>query len=579
MTRTIQRRRPSGAAALLLMSASALAIAACNPSDVTTGDGKPPKPKIEEALKPPVSTQPVPFPKTGHPGKGKRIQDAKKDGRHRGRIIGGNPAPRDPYVRPGLDREKYQSTEINPIKRVAEDPVSTFSVDVDTGSYTNTRRFLNSGRLPPVAAVRIEEMVNYFKYNYRLPTDRTTPFSVHTEVMKSPWNANTYLVKIGVKGYDVPRAERPAANLVFLVDVSGSMGSPDKLPLLVASLKMLTRHLNEEDRVSLVVYAGAAGVVLEPTRGNEHATIAAALDRLRSGGSTAGGAGIKLAYAMAQKAFVKGGINRVIVATDGDFNVGVANIKALKDMVARYRKTGITLTALGFGRGNYNEHLMEQIANVGNGNYAYIDNLSEAKKVLVDDMNGTLFAIAKDVKIQVEFNPAVVGEYRLIGYENRMLKREDFRNDKVDAGEIGAGHTVTAIYEVALKDGKGLRMRPLRYGGKGAKDGVGNSEFAHLRLRYKLPNGTKSRLIEVPLQTNALETAGKGSGDFRFAAAVAAYGQLLRGGKYTEGFTYDQVLTLARSGMGADKYGYRRGFIQLVELARGLTPKQISVNK
>lgn len=573
MSHQVRRNRPSFAAGLLLLSASALAIAACGQTEVSSnaGTGKKGKPKSEEAL---VLAPPGPS----------KVHDLKADKRGRTQLKRVASAPKDSRPRPTLDREKYQKTEINPIKRVAEAPVSTFSVDVDTGSYTNVRRFLNAGRLPPVAAVRIEEMVNYFKYDYRLPEDKTTPFAVHTEVMKSPWNANTYLVKVGVKGYNVPRTERPAANLVFLVDVSGSMSSPDKLPLLVASLKMLTQNLTANDRVSLVVYSGAAGVVLEPTAGNEQATIVAALDRLRAGGSTAGGAGIKLAYAMAQKAFIKGGTNRVIVATDGDFNVGVANIDALKDLVTRYRKTGVTLTALGFGRGNYNEHLMEQIANVGNGNYAYIDNLSEAKKVLVDDMTGTLFTIAKDVKIQVEFNPAVVGEYRLIGYENRMLKREDFRNDKVDAGEIGAGHTVTAIYEIALKDGKGLRMRPLRYGGgsgKGAngKGAADTAEFAHLRLRYKLPNGMKSRLIEVPLRTSAIADAGEGSTDFRFAAAVAAYGQLLRGGKYTEGYTYSQVLSLAKSGLGADKYGYRRGFVQLVELARGLTPKQISVNK
>ncbi len=573
MTPSVRRCRPSAAAGLLLMSASALVIAACGQSDVSssTGNTDPRKAKVEEARNAP-KVKP-----------GKEV-DLKADGMRK-RIARSQPTGpatggrRDIIPRPTLDREKYQNNEINPIKRVVEAPVSTFSIDVDTGSYTNVRRFLNAGRLPPVNAVRIEEMVNYFKYDYRGPEDRTTPFAVNTEVMKTPWNANTYLVRVGIKGYDVKRTERPAANLVFLVDVSGSMSSAAKLPLLVASLKMLTRHLSEKDRVSLVVYAGAAGVVLEPTPGNEHATIAAALDRLKAGGSTAGGAGIKLAYAMAQKAFVKGGINRVIVATDGDFNVGVANIDTLKGMVARYRKTGITLTALGFGSGNYNEHLMEQIANVGNGNYAYIDNLSEAKKVLVDDMSGTLVTIAKDVKSQVEFNPAVVGEYRLIGYENRTLKREDFRNDKVDAGEIGAGHTVTAIYEIALKDGKGLRMRPLRYGSKPGAGDAAKSEFAHLRLRYKLPNGSKSRLLEIPLKTAAIESAGAGTGDFRFAAAVAAYGQLLRGGKYTEGYTYDQVLALARSGLGADRYGYRRGFLQLVELARGLTPRQISVNK
>ena len=504
-----------------------------------------------------------------------------------------------PATRPGPDRDRYQKINDNPIRITAENPVSTFSVDVDTGAYANIRRHLRGGRLPPADAVRIEEMINYFPYAYNGPENRSKPFAVHTAVMKTPWNKASYLVRVGIKGYDIKRAERPASNLVFLVDVSGSMHSRTKLPLVIASLKMLTQQLQAKDRISLVVYAGRTAVVLEPTPGDRKGAIIAALERLKAGGSTAGASGLKLAYAMAQKGFIKGGINRVILATDGDFNVGVTNIRALKDMVIRYRKTGITLTTLGFGAGNYNEHLMEQIANVGNGNYAYIDSVDEARKVLVSEMSSTLFTIAKDVKIQVEFNPKVVAEYRLIGYVNRKLRREDFRNDKVDAGDIGAGHTVTAIYEVTLVGGKGNRVRPLRYGQKPKAGDPKASEFAHLRLRYKMPGAAKSKLIEVPLQTAAIKAAdtltahatgggsdaaantqaAKGMVDFRFAAAVAAWGQLLRGGRYTSTFSHSDVIKLARSGLGEDRHGYRRAFIRLVEISQSLAPRKVTTRK
>jgi len=338
-----------------------------------------------------------------------------------------------------LDRENYKHYKSNPVKLVAEEPVSTFSIDVDTGSYANVRRMLNAGRLPPQDAVRIEEMINYFSYNYRTPDNLKRPFAVTTEIAPAPWDKGKHLLHIGIKGYEVDRASLPASNLVFLVDVSGSMRSPNKIGLLKSALKMLSRQLSSKDRISLVVYAGASGVVLEPTPGNQHGKIAAALDALQAGGSTNGGAGIRLAYAMAEQAFIKGGVNRVILATDGDFNVGTVNFEALTDLVEEKRKSGIALTTLGFGSGNYNDHLMEQLADKGNGNYAYIDTINEARKVLVDEMGATLLTIAKDVKIQIEFNPTVVSEYRLIGYENRMLNREDFNNDQVDAGEIGAG--------------------------------------------------------------------------------------------------------------------------------------------
>ncbi|MEN3951101.1 VWA domain-containing protein [Iodidimonas sp. SYSU 1G8] len=469
------------------------------------------------------------------------------------------------------DRENYALLDTNPVKQAAAEPVSTFSVDVDTGAYANVRRFLNDGQLPPADAVRVEEMINYFSYDYRPPTDRTQPFSVATEVARTPWNAQTYLLRIGLKGYEAPRAARPPANLVFLLDVSGSMDSPDKLPLLVASLKMLTNQLRDDDRISVVVYAGAAGVVLEPTAGSDRSAVLTALEQLRAGGSTAGGEGIALAYAMAQRAFIKGGINRIILATDGDFNVGDTRVETLKDYVARQRATGVSLSVLGFGTGNLNDEMTEQLANVGNGAYAYIDTLQEARKVLVEQLGSTLFTIAGDTKIQVEFNPGVVAEYRLIGYENRMLKTEDFNNDKVDAGEIGAGHTVTALYEIALVGSKGLRLDPLRYAPPAASAPSGG-EFAFVKLRYKLPGETASTLMEVPLARTLLGGTASPSADFRFAAAVAAFGQKLRHGAYLGEFGWDRIAALASESRGRDEHGYRAEFVNLVKTAAGLDP-------
>jgi Ca-activated chloride channel family protein len=467
--------------------------------------------------------------------------------------------------------EKYQHINANPVQRVAEHPVSTFSIDVDTGSYANVRRMLEQGRLPPADAVRAEEMINYFGYHYPVPTDRRTPFKVTTEIAPTPWNANTHLLRIGIKGYDVPKRRIPPANLVFLVDVSGSMRAQNKLELLKASLKLLTRQLDRRDHVSLVVYAGASGVVLEPTAGNRHAKITAALDRLQAGGSTNGEAGIKLAYAMAEQGFIRGGINRVILATDGDFNVGIAGVDALKSLIEEKRKSGITLTTLGFGMGNYNDQMMEQLADTGNGNYAYIDNLNEANKVLVQQMNSTLFTIAKDVKVQIEFNPAVVSEYRLIGYENRKLRREDFKNDKIDAGDIGAGHTVTALYEITLA-GNTPRIDPLRYGTPANPQTDNSVELAFLRLRYKVPQSDTSKLLEWPLrQSDIITRLDRSSDDFRFSAAVAAFAELLRGGKQTGKFGYDDVLTLARQSRDRDPFGYRGEFIKLVNLAQSLS--------
>ncbi|PZW99446.1 Ca-activated chloride channel family protein [Pseudomonas sp. 478] len=363
-------------------------------------------------------------------------------------------------------REQYQALADNPIHSVAEAPVSTFSADVDTGAYANVRRLLNQGRLPPEGAVRLEEMVNYFPYDYALPTDGS-PFGVTTELAPSPWNPHTRLLRIGIKASDRAVAQLAPANLVFLVDVSGSMDRREGLPLVKSTLKLLVDQLREQDRVSLVVYAGDSRVVLEPTSGREKAKIRTAIDQLTAGGSTAGASGIELAYQMAQQAFIPKGINRILLATDGDFNVGISDFDSLKQMAVDKRKTGVSLTTLGFGVDNYNEHLMEQLADAGDGNYAYIDNLREARKVLVDQLGSTLGVVAKNVKLQVEFNPAQVSEYRLLGYENRALKREDFSNDKVDAGEIGAGHTVTALYEIVPKGEKGW-LEPLRYGSSGA---------------------------------------------------------------------------------------------------------------
>ncbi|MFO1420770.1 MAG: VWA domain-containing protein [Candidatus Competibacteraceae bacterium] len=471
------------------------------------------------------------------------------------------------------DREQYAHQEENPVKRAAEQPVSTFSIDVDTGAYSNVRRFLNAGRLPPRDAVRVEELINYFDYDYPLPDSRQPPFRVSTELALTPWNPKTLLLAIGIKGYDLPKSQLPPANLVFLIDVSGSMESPDKIGLLKPALKLLARQLRPEDRVAIAVYAGAAGVVLEPTSGDRKARIEAALDRLSAGGSTNGGAGIQLAYNLAREGFVKGGVNRVILATDGDFNVGTVSFEALKNLVETQRKSGVALTTLGFGAGNYNDRLMEQLADAGNGNHAYIDTLQEANKVLVEQMSATLLTIARDVKIQIEFNPAVVEEYRLIGYENRVLRREDFSNDAVDAGDIGAGHTVTALYEIALKGGGGARTEPLRYGQPSADAARRGDEIAFLRLRYKQPDGDASQLLEWPIRRDQAMGDWKSASErFRFAAAVAGFGQLLRGGRYTENFGYDDVLALARAARGADPHGYRGEFLTLVGLTRSLEP-------
>lgn len=474
--------------------------------------------------------------------------------------------------------ERYEKIDANPIHRAAEQPVSTFSIDVDTGSYANVRRMLAAGELPPKDAVRVEELLNYFDYGYPGPASRDTPFRVSTELAPAPWNARHVLMQIGIQGYDVDKAELPPANLVVLIDTSGSMDEPDKLPLLKKAFAQLVPQLRAKDRISIVAYAGSAGLVLPPTPGDRGGEILAALDNLQAGGSTNGGEGIQLAYATARQAFVEGGINRVLLATDGDFNVGTANQEALETLVADQRKSGIALSTLGFGSGNYNDAMAEQLADVGNGNHAYIDSALEARKVLVEELGSTLLTIAGDVKVQVEFNPAVVAEYRLIGYENRLLKREDFNNDRVDAGEIGAGHDVTALYEVALVGSGGESVDPLRYGKQeaAAKDAAAkpaatakNGELALLRLRYKRPGETDSRLIETPLLRKDL--AAEPSERLRFAASVAAFGDLLRGGTYVgPEFGWNGVIGLARGARGEDRNGYRGEFLQLAQAASSL---------
>jgi Ca-activated chloride channel family protein len=462
------------------------------------------------------------------------------------------------------NRERYAGEAVAAVQAVADTPVSTFSVDVDTGSYANVRRMLNAGQMPPEGAVRTEELLNYFRYDYPLPRDRSRPFSITTDMTTTPWNRETRLLRVGLRGYDLPRSERPAANIVFLVDVSGSMGTPDKLPLVQCSLALLADRLSPRDRVSIVVYAGAAGVVLEPTSSRD--AIVESLKRLQAGGSTAGAQGIQLAYDLARQNMIENGINRVVLATDGDFNVGLTDNQALIDLVDRERASGITLTTLGFGTGNYNEAMMEQIADHGNGNYSYIDSPREAQKVLNEELASTLFTIAHDVKIQVEFNPAFVSEYRLIGYENRALREEDFDNDQVDAGDIGASHQVTALYEIVPTGGRGwLPNRRYEANRRDGPAGADNNELAFLRLRYKLPGEDRSRLIEQPVAAGLVRTARAPVGDTAFVAAVAAYGQLLRGDTNMGRFSFADARSLAAPVVG-DNF-WRREFVSLLDLA------------
>lgn len=471
---------------------------------------------------------------------------------------------------PPSNTENYTDLPPNPVQRASEQPLSTFSIDVDTGSYSNLRRMLSWGQRPPKDAVRVEEMLNYFDYGYAPPASRAQPFAVHTELAAAPWNSKRLLMRVGLKAYEVPAAELPPANLVFLIDTSGSMQDADKLPLVKLALRELAQQLRPQDRVSIVVYAGSAGLVLPPTSGAEKASILAALDQLEAGGSTNGGEGIALAYQVARQSQREGGINRVILATDGDFNVGTTDQTALETLVSEQRKHGIALSTLGFGQGNYNDAMAEKLADVGDGNHSYIDTPREAIKVLRDEMAGTLLTVAKDVKIQVEFNPAQVAEYRLIGYENRQLKREDFANDAVDAGEIGAGHDVTALYEIALVGSGGEWNAPLKYAASSAPRGNA-AELATVRLRYKAATGGASRLLQQPV-TAAAQRA-QPSPSIQWAAAVAAYGERLRGGEALVGFGWAQVAQwIDRAALASpnDSDGTRAELRQLVRTAAQL---------
>ena len=467
-------------------------------------------------------------------------------------------------------RVRFTKFSSNPVKLVTEEPMSTFSVDADTASYAFIRANLNEGYFPPKDVVRTEELINYFAYDYAPPETRDQPFAAHVSLMPAPWNDASRLMHIGIKGFELDHSEVPPANLVFLIDTSGSMDQPNKLPLLIRSFKLLLSALAPDDQVAIVTYAGSAGVVLEPTPVSERSKILDRLERLYAGGSTAGGDGIRLAYRLAEQHMVSDGINRVILATDGDFNVGITDVDELEEFISRKRSSGVFLSVLGFGMDNYNDDLMQHLAQNGNGNAAYIDSISEARKVFVEQVTSTLVPIAKDVKIQVEFNPATVSEYRLIGYETRMLEREDFRNDKVDAGEVGAGHTVTAIYELTLANTDAGHIPPSRYQSTESElKSNFDDEFAFLKIRYKLPDAHSSTLVTQPVTVaNYFDTVNTAPRDVRFATAVAAFGELLRGGRYTGDYGYKEVIALANDAIGDDRFGYRREFIQLVRIAQ-----------
>lgn len=471
-----------------------------------------------------------------------------------------------------MNTEEYKNIEENGFKKVNENPLSTFSIDVDAASYSNMRRYLNRGELPPADAIRTEELINYFSYNYPQPTGKD-PVKITTEIGSCPWNKNHRLVRIGLKAKEIPTEKLPVSNLVFLIDVSGSMYGPQRLGLVQSSLKLLVNNLRDADRVAIVVYSGSAGERLPSTSGSDKQKIREAIDELTAGGSTAGGEGIKLAYKIAKKNFVKGGNNRIILCTDGDFNVGVSSNEGLENLIEQERKSGVYLTVLGYGMGNYKDSKMQILAEKGNGNHAYIDNLQEANRVLVNEFGATMHTVAKDVKLQIEFNPSQVQAYRLIGYESRLLKDEDFNNDAKDAGEMGAGHTVTAFYEVVpagVESNFVNKVDDLKYQKKvkpALQPVTGSKELLTVKLRYKAPDEDVSKKLEFPL----VDSKGNNvSSDFRFAAAVAMFGQLLRDSDFKGDATYAQVIAMAKTALDNDERGYRREFLRLVETADGL---------
>ncbi len=483
-----------------------------------------------------------------------------------------NPNPNSDY-----NREGYDKIEENPFLKATDNPLSTFSIDVDAASYSNVRRYLNDGELPPAGAVRIEEMINYFRYQYPQPTG-DAPFSINTELAACPWNTKHKLMMIGLQGKIIPTESLPSSNLVFLIDVSGSMMDENKLPLVQSSLRLLVDQLRPQDKVSLVVYAGNAGLVLPPTSGDKKTTIKDAIGRLEAGGSTAGGEGIQLAYRVAKQNFVSGGNNRVILCTDGDFNVGISSDEELETMIARERESGVFLTVLGYGMGNYQDAKMQKLADKGNGNHAYIDGISEANKVLVQQFGGTLFTIAKDVKLQIEFNPTKVQGYRLIGYENRMLAKEDFNNDAKDAGELGSGHTVTALYEIipaGVKWDELNSVDPLRYSSENdtkLSPDFGD-ELVNIKLRYKQPDGKTSALLQQPVKDGE---AGAMSLNFKLAASVAEFGMLLRNSAYLGDASYVDAKRMASEAGADDKEGYRKELVQLMQKAAKIGEKELT---
>jgi len=491
--------------------------------------------------------------------------------------IYGSRSPRFDQAEKDFEREGYDFIKENGFLKVSDNPLSTFSIDVDAASYSNIRRIIQNGQLPPAGAVRIEELVNYFTYNYPQPVNED-PFSVNTEMAECPWNKDHRLVLVGLQGKKIAVDKLPPSNLVFLIDVSGSMQDPNKLPLVKASMNMLVDQLREEDHVAIVVYAGAAGLVLPSTPGSDKIKIKEAIQSLEAGGSTAGGAGIKLAYATAKEHFNREGNNRVILCTDGDFNVGASSDDAMERLIEEERNSGVFLTVLGYGMGNYQDAKMQKLADKGNGNHAYIDQISEAKKVLINEFGGTLFTIAKDVKLQVEFNPANVQGYRLIGYENRLLAKEDFNNDKKDAGDMGSGHTVTALYEVIPAGVKTTlidKVDSLKYQPISVVANVSTGkELMNIKLRYKKPDGLKSRLLEHPV-SDAPKNWRNASENFRFAAAVAGYGMLLRKSEFAGNLNYQTIQQMAKTAIGTDKEGYRKEFLKLVSRTSRLSKDEM----
>lgn len=472
------------------------------------------------------------------------------------------------------NQEEYESLPENDFVDALQNPQSTFSIDVDTASYSNVRRMLNENRIPPPESVRIEEMINYFRYDYPQPTGKH-PFAVLTDVNRCPWNPNHQLVRVALKGKEIHPEMRPSSNLVFLLDVSGSMNASNKLPLVKTALKMLLSKLDDRDYISIVVYAGASGVVLPPTGAHQRGKIISALDRLQAGGSTNGGSGIQLAYRIAQDHFIEGGINRVILCTDGDFNLGLTSRSGLQNLIEEKAKSNVFLSVLGFGTGNYKDHTMEQLADKGNGNFAYIDSVLEARKSLVAQMESTLITIAKDVKIQIDFNPTRIAAYRLIGYENRLLENRDFEDDTKDAGEIGAGHTVTALYEIvpAGVESPAAKKRESKFVKTKLRKGINPNTLLNVAVRYKLPDSNASTELGTSLEHPAGSQSFEPSTDFRFASAVAAYGMLLRNSQFAGEASMQWVIETAQSNLGTDRYGFRAEFVALAKKAQLITSK------